>query len=196
MLKKICTLGLALTAALTMAAEAQKMAVVDMEVIIRSHPKAEQNDKALRAKQAELESQRDSLLAELKAKEDKIVQLEKDIRTNPMYTEKMKADKAQEGRALVQDLQKAEKEIRGKVAEMQRELSREERKLFAEIMADIQAGVKAVSEANGITFVLDASAYRTGAPIPIIVYNTPNTDITDAVIKAIGGTRKALPAAE
>ena len=119
MLKKICTLGLALTAALTMAAEAQKMAVVDMEVIIRSHPKAEQNDKALRAKQAELESQRDALLAELKAKEDKIVQLEKDIRTNPMYTEKMKADKAQEGRALVQDLQKAEKEIRGKVAEMQ-----------------------------------------------------------------------------
>ena len=196
MLKKICTLGLALTAALTMAAEAQKMAVVDMEVIIRSHPKAEQNDKALRAKQAELESQRDALLAELKAKEDKIVQLEKDIRTNPMYTEKMKADKAQEGRALVQDLQKAEKEIRGKVAEMQRELSREERKLFAEIMADIKAGVKAVSEANGITFVLDASAYPTGAPIPIIVYNTPNTDITDAVIKAIGGTRKALPAAE
>lgn len=196
MLKKICTLGLALAAALTMAAASQKIAVIDMETVIRSHPNAEQNDKLLRAKQAELETKRDALLAELKAKEEKIVQLDKDIRTNPMYTDKLKAEKAEEGRALILDLQESEKTTRAKVAEMQRELSREERKLFAEVMEDIQGAVKKVAEENQFTHVLDLSAYRTGAPIPIIVYNTPDTDITDAVIKALGGARKEIKAAE
>lgn len=183
-------------ATITMASASQKIAIIDMETVIRSHPKAEQNDKALRAKQAELETKRDALLAELKAKEEKIVQLEKDIRSNPMYSDKMKAEKAEEGRALIRDFQEAEKTIRGKVAEMQRELSREERKLFAEVMDDVKDAVKRVAEVNEFTHVLDSSAYRTGAPIPIVVYSAPNTDITDAVITTLGGKRREIKAAE
>lgn len=194
--KNIIAFSLAIFAAATVTAEAQKIAVIDMETVIRSHPKAEQNDKALRAKQAELESKRDVLLAELKAKEEKIVQLEKDIRSNPMYTDKLKAEKAEEGRALIRDFQESEKTIRAKVAEMQRELSREERKLFAEVMDDVQVAIKRVAEVNNFTHVLDSSAYRTGAPIPIVVYSAPNTDITDAVITTLGGTRKEIKAAE
>lgn len=194
--KKIFTFLMIAAASMVMATEAQKMAVVDMEIIILSHPKAEENDKALRAKQAELEVQRDALLAELKAKEERIMQLDTDVRTNPAYTEKAKKEKTEEIRVLLLEYQQSEADTRTEVARMQRELSREERRLFAEVMADIQAAVKKISEEKGYTFVLDLSAYRTGAPIPIIVYNAPNTDITDDVIKAIGGTRKELPAAQ
>ncbi|MBO7299418.1 MAG: OmpH family outer membrane protein [Kiritimatiellae bacterium] len=190
--KKIFAFSLVIAAAVTMAAEAQKIAVVNMEAVVRSHPKAEQNDKVLRAKQAELEGKRDALLAELKAKEEKIVQLEKDIRTNPMYTEKVKREKAEEGRALVQDLQKSEKEIRAKVAAMQRELSKEERALFDAVMNDIQAAVKKISNEKGISIALDSSAYRASVPMPIVVYSETSIDITDLVITAIGGTRKAV----
>lgn len=193
-LKKFFVFSSALLIAFTMVAEAQKIAVVDMEIVIKSHPKAEQNDKALRAMQADLEGKRDALLAGLKTQQDEIVKLEKDIRSNPMYSEKVKREMAEKGRQLVINYEKSEKEIRGKVAEMQRELSREERKLFAEVMTDIQAAVKYLSESSGYDMVLDLSAYRTGAPIPIIVYNAPNTDITDEVIKAIGGVRKTTPA--
>ncbi len=193
-LKKLFVFSSALLIAFTMVAEAQKIAVVDMETVIKSHPKAEQNDKALRAMQADLEGKRDALLAGLKTQQDEIVKLEKDIRSNPMYSEKVKREMAEKGRQLVINYEKSEKEIRGKVAEMQRELSREERKLFAEVMTDIQAAVKSLSESSGYDMVLDLSAYRTGAPIPIIVYNAPNTDITDEVIKAIGGVRKTTPA--
>lgn len=194
--KKIFTFLMIAAASMVMATEAQKMAVVDMEIIILSHPKAEENDKALRAKQAELEVQRDALLAELKAKEERIMQLDTDVRTNPAYTEKAKKEKTEEIRVLLLEYQQSEADTRTEVARMQRELSREERRLFAEVMADIQAAVKKISEEKGYIFVLDLSAYRTGAPIPIIVYNAPNTDITDDVIKAIGGTRKELPAAQ
>ena len=193
-LKKLFVFSSALLIAFTMVAEAQKIAVVDMETVIKSHPKAEQNDKALRAMQADLEGKRDVLLAGLKTQQDEIVKLEKDIRSNPMYSEKVKREMAEKGRQLVINYEKSEKEIRGKVAEMQRELSREEHKLFAEVMTDIQAAVKSLSESSGYDMVLDLSAYRTGAPIPIIVYNAPNTDITDEVIKAIGGVRKTTPA--
>lgn len=193
-LKKLFVFSSALLIAFTMVAEAQKIAVVDMETVIKSHPKAEQNDKALRAMQADLEGKRDALLAGLKTQQDEIVKLEKDIRSNPMYSEKVKREMAEKGRQLVINYEKSEKEIRGKVAEMQRELSREEHKLFAEVMTDIQAAVKSLSESSGYDMVLDLSAYRTGAPIPIIVYNAPNTDITDEVIKAIGGVRKTTPA--
>lgn len=193
-LKKLFVFSSALLIAFTMVAEAQKIAVVDMETVIKSHPKAEQNDKALRAMQADLEGKRDALLAGLKTQQDEIVKLEKDIRSNPMYSEKVKREMAEKGRQLVINYEKSEKEIRGKVAEMQRELSREEHKLFAEVMTDIQAAVKSLSESSGYDMVLDLSAYRTGAPIPIIIYNAPNTDITDEVIKAIGGVRKTTPA--
>lgn len=193
-LKKLFVFSSALLIAFTMVAEAQKIAVVDMETVIKSHPKAEQNDKALRAMQADLEGKRDALLAGLKTQQDEIIKLEKDIRSNPMYSEKVKREMAEKGRQLVINYEKSEKEIRGKVAEMQRELSREEHKLFAEVMTDIKAAVKSLSESSGYDMVLDLSAYRTGAPIPIIVYNAPNTDITDEVIKAIGGVRKTAPA--
>ena len=195
-LKKLFVFSSALLIAFTMVAEAQKIAVVDMETVIKSHPKAEQNDKALRAMQADLEGKRDALLAGLKTQQDEIVKLEKDIRSNPMYSEKVKREMAEKGRQLVINYEKSEKEIRGKVAEMQRELSREEHKLFAEVMTDIQAAVKSLSESSGYDMVLDLSAYRTGAPIPIIVYNAPNTDITDAVITTLGGTRKEIKTAE
>lgn len=188
--KKIFVFITIITATVTMASAAQKIAVVDMEAVVRAHPKAEQNDKALRAKQAELEAKRDALLAELKAKEEKIVQLEKDIRTNPMYTEKVKREKAEEGRALVLDLQKSEKEIRSKVAEMQRELTKQERMLFDEVMNDIQTAVKKISTEKGFSMALDSSAYRAAVPMPIVVYSEPSIDITDFVIAAIGGTRK------
>jgi outer membrane protein len=192
--KKIFTFTLATALAVTMAAEAQKIAIVDMEAVVRAHPKAEANDKALRAKQADLEAKRDALLAELKAKEEKIVQLEKDIRTNPMYTEKVKREKAEEGRAMVIEFQKSEKEIRAKVSEMQRELSKEERKLFDDIMNDIQTAVKKISKEKGYSLALDNSAYRAVAPIPIVIYNDPTMDITDLVITAIGGSRKTVDA--
>ena len=82
--KKIFTFLMIAAASMVMATEAQKMAVVDMEIIILSHPKAEENDKALRAKQAELEVQRDALLAELKAKEERIMQQNRYIGDYPV----------------------------------------------------------------------------------------------------------------
>lgn len=174
-------------AALTASAEL-KIATVDMETVILSHPQTEENKANLVKLQKEFEAERD-------VKRQKIQDLYKQLETiakeadNEALSEQERKKKFNAGRDLGQTIKEEERALRTLVDDLQRRLQEKELLLFGNVMSDVKFAINGLVKSGAYDLILDASAFRPGAPVPIVMYANPKLDVTDAVIQAIGGKK-------
>ncbi|NLE42068.1 MAG: OmpH family outer membrane protein [Lentisphaerae bacterium] len=174
-------------AALTASAEI-KIATVDMETVILSHPQSEENKANLVKLQKEFEAERD-------VKRQKIQDLYKQLETiakeadNEALSEQERKKKFNAGRDLGQTIKEEERALRTLVDDLQRRLQEKELLLFGNVMSDVKFAINGLVKSGAYDLILDASAFRPGAPVPIVMYANPKLDVTDAVIQAIGGKK-------
>ncbi len=165
-----------------------KIATVDMEEVILSHPQTQENKARLLEMQKEFEGQRDAL-------RDKIKGLYKDYGIlakeagNEALSEMARNKKVNEARDLEQTIKQNESDLRSMVGDLQRKLQDKELLLFDNVMSDIKFAINALVKDGSYDLIIDKSAMRAGAPVPVIMYAKDNLDITDTIIKAIGGKK-------
>lgn len=183
-------------AIMTVACVAQgvdKLATVDLEAVVRSHPKTEGNKQTLRNTQKEYEGQRDVLKAKIDKLQENFVKASEQA-NNSALNEKARETQKGTAREILTELRKEEENLRQLIARLQRSLNETEMLLFEGTMKDVNAKLEALVKEKGITLVIDKSAIRTGAPVPVVLWSSPTLDITAELVTLIGGTLK--PASE
>jgi Skp family chaperone for outer membrane proteins len=187
-MKKLPFIAAILSAAALTASAELKIATVDMETVILSHPQSEENKANLVKLQKEFEAERD-------VKRQKIQDLYKQLETiakeadNEALSEQERKKKFNAGRDLGQTIKEEERALRTLVDDLQRRLQEKELLLFGNVMSDVKFAINGLVKSGAYDLILDASAFRPGAPVPIVMYANPKLDVTDAVIQAIGGKK-------
>ncbi|MGI5868829.1 MAG: OmpH family outer membrane protein [Kiritimatiellia bacterium] len=191
-MKKVSFIAAMLAVASLNAFAELKIATVDMEAVIMAHPQSEENKASLVKLQKEFEAERD-------VKREKIRDLYKQLEAiakeadNEALSEQERKRKINSGRDLSQTIKEEERALRTLVDDLQRRLQEKELLLFGNVMSDIKFEISKLVKSDGYDLILDASAFRPGAPVPIVMYANPKFDVTDRIIKAIGGKRVEAP---
>ena len=188
----------AFAAFLTLASAQSKIASIDMETVILSHPKEKANKEELTALLKGLEAK---LAPARNAAANIAAEFEERMKVagNDTLSEFVRREAFAKAQKLENDLRAKDKELREAAALAQQQIAKREHDLFTETMKDITSAIEAVAGAEKYDYVLDNSANRHGAPVPLVMYANPADDITDKVITALKGTRvdkKAIAEAE
>lgn len=175
-----------LAVAATSAFAQVKIATIDMEEVILSHPQAEENKARLQEMQKDFEGQRDALRDKIKDLYDKFGAIAKEA-GNEALSEMVRKKKINEARDLEQSIKQEENDLRRLVQDLQRKLQEKELLLFENVMSDIKFAVHSLVKDGAYDLIIDKSAMRASAPVPFVMYANENLDVTDKVVKAIGG---------
>ena len=169
---------------------APALATVDMELVVLAHPSTAENKEVLVDMQKRFASERDSKQEELRVHVAQGRKAAADARNVALSDAKRR-----EAGASVDDideqLRRGETELRRLVADRQAKLRAKERELFGNVMADIQVKLDALAAEKGVSLVLDKSATRASAPIPLVMWSAPALDLTDELVAATGGDKEA-----
>ena len=187
MKKCMVFVGMVVAAALSACADT-KIATVDMEEVILSHPQTADNKARLEEMQKDFEAQRDALRTKIQGLYKDYGAIAKEA-GNEALSEVERNKKINAARDLEQTIKQSEVDLRKLVADLQRKLQDKELLLFGNVMSDIKFAITGIVKDGSYDLIVDTSASRAGAPVPIVMYASPALDVTDKVIKAIGGKR-------
>ena len=194
MKKCMVFVGMVVAAALSACADS-KIATVDMEEVILAHPQTSDNKARLEEMQKDFEGQRDALRTKIQGLYKDYGAIAKEA-GNEALSEVERNKKINAARDLEQTIKQNEVDLRKLVADLQRKLQDKELLLFGNVMSDIKFAINGIVKDGSYDLIVDTSASRAGAPVPIVMYANPSLDITDKVIKAIGGKRVETKNAE
>ena len=173
---------LALSLSLTASAQ-QKIAVVDLEKLIRLHPNTAEDKKQLEATLKDYNKQKEQLQS-VAASTRKAFEAAVREATNPALSEaaKQKAEAAalEKRQAALEADRNAAEEIR----KLQRDLNAQELKMLKRTSDEIEHAVAAYAKGNGIDLVLQLPSKL--SPGTGVVYSKPEMDITAAIMKLLG----------
>ncbi len=160
----VCLLG-------SLGAQAQKIALIDMEYILKNIPAYERANEQLNQNSKLWQTEVETLTNKAKT-----------LYTN--YQNEMaflsQAQKKEREQAIV-DLEKQAGELKMKYFGPQGELFKKRESLIQPIQDDVYNAVKAVSEAQRIQLVLDRSSETAG-----IIFASPAMDISNEVLAKLG----------
>ena len=189
--------ALAALAALSLSAFAQTaatIATVDMELAILAHPATATNRAELQDLQTKYRAERDELLK----RGDELARQYREA-VDRIRDEALSAKLRKEAEANAQDraadIRALEHEVRSLVARRRASLRKRELDLFGSVMADLKVKLDTIAKARGAAVVLDISAERATAPVPLVPWSQPSLDVTDQLIEAVGGSRADAEAA-
>ncbi len=172
---------LALFLSLTASAQ-QKIAVVDLEKLIRLHPNTAEDKKQLEATLKDYNKQKEQLQS-VAASTRKAFEAAVREATNPALSEaaKQKAEAAalEKRQAALEADRNAAEEIR----KLQRDLNAQELKMLKRTSDEIERAVAAYAKGNGIDLVLQLPSKL--SPGTGVVYSKPEMDITAAIMKLL-----------
>ena len=172
---------LALSLSLTASAQ-QKIAVVDLEKLIRLHPNTAEDKKQLEATLKDYNKQKEQLQS-VAASTRKAFEAAVREATNPALSEaaKQKAEAAalEKRQAALEADRNAAEEIR----KLQRDLNAQELKMLKRTSDEIERAVAAYAKGNGIDLVLQLPSKL--SPGTGVVYSKPEMDITAAIMKLL-----------
>ena len=173
---------LALFLSLTASAQ-QKIAVVDLEKLIRLHPNTAEDKKQLEATLKDYNKQKEQLQS-VAAATRKAFEAAVREATNPALSEaaKQKAEAAalEKRQAALEADRNAAEEIR----KLQRDLNAQELKMLKRTSDEIERAVAAYAKGNGIDLVLQLPSKL--SPGAGVVYSKPEMDITAAIMELMG----------
>lgn len=174
----------------TAASADTKIATVDMDLVILSHPKTEENREKVQALEEAAAAEHNQARGELQAIADKIKE-QAAIAQRPTSADAVRATARAEAEKLRDQLQERLEKARRAEAETAAKIRREALDRFADIKKDVGAKIAALAADKGVDLVLDSAATRSGLPLPLVIWSAESLDLTDEAIAAVGGDRKA-----
>lgn len=179
MMKKYCIL-LFLTFATLLAAQQQKIAVVDMQKIFSGYDKTKATELRINEQVKIYQEYAARLLQEYRALEAEC----KRLRDDSMNLALSEAERESRKRSFVtkaEELKRKEAELAEYNRSRQQLLKEQFDKMRAEIIAEIRQVVSNRSTLEGWTLVLDKSGVSLN-DLPIVIFHTPAIDITQSVL--------------
>lgn len=170
----LMTISMALTAAAT------NVGVVDMERLIKLHPRTKADRAILSQYVEDFEAERREMLEDIRAKSEEFEAL-REAAEDVGLSEKAIAEKRTLAKAKVGEIREMEQSLRELAATRQKELTSQELRMRKRVVADIGEIVETVVARKKLDLVIDATGTSAGGYPPVIYYDDA-LDITDAVI--------------
>ena len=161
----------------------QKIAVVDLEKLIRLHPNTAEDKKTLEATLKDFNKQKEQLQA-LAASTRKAFEEAAREATNPALSESARKKAETVAMDKRQAALEAARGAEEKIRELQRELNKQEMKMLKRTSDIIERAIAAYARGNGFDLVLQLPS-RLSAGTGVI-YSKPEMDITADVMKLLG----------
>ena len=161
----------------------QKVAVVDLEKLIRLHPNTTEDKKTLEGTLKDFNKQKEQLQSLASSARKAFEEAAREA-TNPALSEA--ARKKAETVALEkrQTALEAARNADEKIRELQRELNKQEMKMLKRTSDEIERAIAAYARGKGIDLVLQLpSRLSAGAGV---IYSKPEMDITPEIMKILG----------
>jgi outer membrane protein len=194
MKKTLLILGACVVLALgASAAEAQKIATIDLRKVFDNFWKTKQADAKLKEDAGDLEKDRKVMVDQFQKNEEKYTKLLDSAKDPAISTgERDKRKKDAENELL--GLRDLENRIKQFDATSRAQLAEKQRRIRDNILGEIRDTIKARVKSAGYTLVLDTAA-ETPNGTPIVLYTSGNDDITEPVLKELNMNAPATPAA-
>ncbi len=174
--------ALALFLSLTASAQ-QKIAVVDLEKLIRLHPNTAEDKKQLESTLQDYNKQKEQLQS-VAASTRKAFEAAVREATNPALSEAAKQKAEAAALEKRQAALEADRNATEKIRELQRDLNAQELKMLRRTSDQIERAIAAYAKGNGIDLVLQLpSKLSAGSGV---IYSKPEMDITQAIMKLMG----------
>ncbi len=168
-----------------------KIAVVDIETLVKSHPNTK-SDKAL------IKEQLDDYEAEREKIEGRVRQLQKSYEKavaeaqNPALSEKARREMAANAGEAAAELKGAQRRAVETVRGMQKDLTESELRMFRRTLKEIEKEIAKYAKEESYDLILDAAAQSSGArgmvTMPSVVYASDAVNVTSVIMERIGGT--------
>jgi outer membrane protein len=179
---KVMLLGLVVMVAVTVVAE-QKIAVMDLAMVIENDPSMAETQTAVRAKIAAYEKEQEEMLGvrqEMKKElEDLIKQSESKVLSDA--AKKAIEDKA---RAKIQEIKEYETDIKDGASLAQKRIGDQTTRAQKKILDKIKAVASDYAKQNGYDFVIPTTIDNATGMF-IVLYANEKYDITDEIIELI-----------
>lgn len=179
-MKRFLILILMVSAGWALAAD---VAVVDMEKLVRSHPRTAADRQVLQQYIEDFEVEREERMASLEKLKDEFDALRQEAEDITLA-----ADVAREKRQMAQlkfeELRRAEMELREIAAQRQKELSSQELRMVERVVSDIRRAVQRVAAKESLDLILDSGSEAT-AGYASVVFADEALDVTDDVLSIL-----------
>jgi Skp family chaperone for outer membrane proteins len=185
--KTVHVMVMALLVSVTLASAAG-LGVVDVDRLVKAHPKAEVNLEILRDQFAELESEKDAMVETLEKKKEAFMAARR-AAADPAVSDAVRAEREAEVEGLIQELQKMEKEMSQRLMGRQREMNDQKLHMHKRVEEAVQKLVARVAIKKDLSLVVDKSAVGIGGS-SMVVFHLEKLDITDLVLKEIQALRE------
>lgn len=176
------------------AAAQMKIATADLDRVFSAHPKVVAAEAGLKASEKEIKADLEKLVEQGKALEEEIQKL-RNAANSPMLSEAARQQKRTEAEEKVTTLQELDLRIRRTQQTRMNQLKDQLMKTRQGIVDEMMAVVKEYAEEEGFDLVLDKSGLTMNA-VPLVVWSSAESDITEELIRRTGGTEKAADAEE
>lgn len=170
---------LVLMTATTVSMAASAIGVVDMEKLVKVHPRTAADRKVLETYVEDFEVEREERVKALKALSEEFERL-RAAAEDLSLSEKAVQEKRQLAQVKFEEMRESERELREIAAQRQKELTSQELRMRKRVVADIKKVVETVADEQSLDIIMDAgSAGASG--YSAVVYADNAMDITDAV---------------
>lgn len=181
MKKQLVLLGALLCSTLM----AQKIAVVDIDVVLEHHPNTKGDRATLELTLEEYATERDALLEDIKKRETELETIAKQLQ-NPMLAQAKLDELQKKGESLFAELNQVKQNAELQVAKRRKDLQELEARLVRRSTKDVIEKVDAYAKEKGYDLILD----KRNVPFVTKAY-----EVTDEIIVRCGGTIPAATAA-
>ncbi len=167
---------------LCMGAE-QKIAVVDMNKLLRVHPETQQAETVLEEQIDEIEGEKERLMEKLGKMRDEVEEVAKQSQ-NRALSDKKRDQLREEAEAKFKELRRMDMEAKKELDTRRKDLAEQKMMMHKRIVGEISEAVKEYAEKNGYTFVLDAGGVGVSG-MPAVIHASDSADITEDIQKLL-----------
>jgi len=162
----------------------QKIAVVDMNKLLRGHPETTTAETVLEAQVAEIEQEKEALMEKLGKLRDEVDAVMKQAQNRALSEAGRDALKS-EAEEKYQDLRKMDFEAKKTLDSRKKDLSEQKLMMHKRIVGEIAEVIKEYAEKKGYAFVLDSAGIGMSR-MPTVLHADAKADITEDIQKLIG----------
>jgi Skp family chaperone for outer membrane proteins len=159
------------------------MAVVDMDKVVKAHPRTKADRAILQQYIEDYEAERGELLAKMEelAREFEALRVESE---DDVLSAAKRDAKREMAKMKLEERMTLERQVRMMAAERQKELTNREVQMRKRVVADVSKVVQAVAAEAGMDWVIANSENELTAYSPVLV-SPASADLTDKVLEAI-----------
>lgn len=171
-----------------------KVAVVNMELVMKAFPETQSGRLILEQQVEEFEAEQKEMLKELDQMSGEFREA-RDQSRNQALSEEAREKHRVVAESKIEQLRQRENEIKENVAMRRKQLQDQQLRMRRRIVKKLREIVAEHCLKNGIALVLDGASPELGGA-EAVVYFTESLDITDAVLALIGKEKPSDPPGE